>query len=113
VTLPNNFFRRRSRRTCDTADDVDRCDVLLPKKKVRLRTRKRFDPDATSTWLAVSAETPSFPAQKPPDSARFVDKLLNIHRSECAELTPDTAADFLSSFDPIQNQGLFNGLRRT
>jgi len=42
-----------------------------------------------------------------------VDKLLNIHRIECAELVPEAVADFLSSFDPIQNQGLFDGLRRT
>jgi hypothetical protein len=39
---------------------------------------------------------------------RFVDKLLNIHRIECAELPTWPATDFLSSFDPVQTQGLFN-----
>jgi hypothetical protein len=39
---------------------------------------------------------------------QFVDKLLNIHRIECAELPSSSTADFLSSFDPVQTQGLFN-----
>ncbi len=39
---------------------------------------------------------------------RFVDKLLNIHRIECAELPSWSTANFLSSFDPVQTQGLFD-----
>jgi hypothetical protein len=46
-------------------------------------------------------------------SAHFVDKLLNIHRIECAELPRCSTTDFLSSFGPGYAQGLFNGLKRT
>jgi hypothetical protein len=83
------------------------------KKSPTPDTQARYDTDTTSTRLPVSPEKPSLPAQKQRFPARFVDKLLNIHRIKCAELAPDATADFLSSFDPIQNQGLFSGLRRT
>jgi hypothetical protein len=42
-----------------------------------------------------------------------VDKPMNIHRIECAELPRYTHADFLSNFAPVQKQGLFNALKRT
>jgi hypothetical protein len=43
----------------------------------------------------------------------FVDKLLNIHRIECAELLRNATAKFFSSFDPLQKQGLFDRFQRT
>jgi hypothetical protein len=107
------FVRLRSRHVCDTGDDVDRSDVLLPKKKSDSGYATRSDTDTTSTWLPVSPEKRSLPAQNQSFPARFVDKLLNIHRIECAKLAPGATADFLSSFDPIQKQGLFSGLRHT
>jgi len=42
-----------------------------------------------------------------------VDKPMNIHRSECAELSRNLNNDFLSSFAPVQKQGLCNGLKHT
>jgi hypothetical protein len=43
----------------------------------------------------------------------FVDKLLNIHRIECAELPRNATANFFSSFGPPQKQGLFDRFRHT
>jgi hypothetical protein len=45
-------------------------------------------------------------ARRQPDRPGFVDKLLDIHRIECAELPCSTRTIFLSSFDPVQTQGL-------
>jgi hypothetical protein len=51
--------------------------------------------------------------QNTPYPACSVDKLMNIHRIECAEPPLCSPVDFLSSFDPSQAQGLFSGCERT
>jgi hypothetical protein len=66
---------------------------------------KKFSTSATSRLRRLPG-TSTMPADHLDD--RFVDKLLNIHRIECAELPSRSTSDFLSSFDPIQTQGLFN-----
>jgi hypothetical protein len=66
---------------------------------------KNFSTSATSRLRRLPAAS-TMPVHHPDD--RFVDKLLNIHRIECAELPSWSTADFLSSFDPVQTQGLFN-----
>jgi hypothetical protein len=73
--------------------------------------------DTTSTrrrpgWLPRPAKTAST-AQEPFNADRFVDNLLNIHRIECAKPPCGAPTNFLSSFDPIQKQGLCNGFRPT
>jgi hypothetical protein len=52
-------------------------------------------------------------AEKSLDRHGFVDKLLDIHRIECAKLPCSTTANYLSSFDPVQTQGLFNRSQST
>ena len=69
-----------------------RQDRLIPPAHCRIRSK-----------IALTPHTP-------PGS---VDKPMNIHRIECAELPRCTHADFLSSFAPVQKQGLFSELKRT
>jgi hypothetical protein len=77
------------------------------KKKIdRLRTRSPLQP-------LHDVDQVGFRQLKTPISAPFVDKLLNIHRIECAELPNNATANFLSSFGPVQKQGLFKRFRRT
>ncbi|MFL6633261.1 MAG: hypothetical protein ACJ8HJ_13210 [Massilia sp.] len=65
-----------------------------------------FDTCSTSTRLASNRLQSRF-------FRPVVDKLLNIHRIECAKLPRDATADFLSSFGPVQKQGLCKRFERT
>jgi hypothetical protein len=68
---------------------------------------------ATSTWLPFFLSNMAWRPENTRYLPRFVDKLLNIHRIECAELRRCSPTDFLSSFGPGSAQGLFSGLKRT
>jgi hypothetical protein len=84
----------------------ERCGPAEKKKFSRLRARSRLrhlhDVDQARYKYLI-----------PPVFAPFVDKLLNIHRIECAEVPRNATTNFLSSFDPLQKQGLFDRFRRS
>ncbi|WP_371763043.1 hypothetical protein, partial [Massilia sp.] len=83
-------------------------DIVLPNKKKSTDSGCVHDHNTcpTSTWPAAGG--PKLPVPGP-----FVDKLLNIHRIECAELPRKSISNFFSSFGPRQKQGLFDRFRRT
>jgi len=66
------------------------------------------DLDTRSTSTRPASDSLKRPVCHP-----FVDKLLNIHRIECAELPRNATANFFSSFGPSQNQGLSDRFQDT
>jgi hypothetical protein len=77
--------------------------------------KKKF-PDSghdTTSMLARRRSCRPSSTVKPAAGDPFVDKLLNIHRIECAELPLTATPIFLSSFDPVQKQGLSDRFRHT
>jgi hypothetical protein len=104
VNLTIRFERKKNSASATVRlDDV----FVQAKKKIdRLPTRSPLQP-------LRDVDQAGFRQLKTPISTPFVDKLLNIHRIECAELPNKATANFLSSFCPVQKQGLFKRFQRT
>jgi hypothetical protein len=78
------------------------------------RKKKFSTPDTSTTSTRARRRPASLPNHaKPAVFDPFVDKLLNIHRIECAKVANNATTNFLSSFGPSLKQGLFNRFGHT